>query len=268
MDFSATYAFTPRWSLSVSVPVLLAERTRPGTLDRLNGIPNAPDQVSRARGIGDVAVTGRVWLIRPPSENRQNISIGFGIKLPTGEPGTTSTVQTVNGPLTRVNDQSIQPGDGGTGIILDTQAFKGVGRTTLFFSGTYLLNPRNTNGVRTGRSRPSEAIMSVADQYLARAGVILPVPKVTRLALSLGGRIEGVPVRDVLGKSDGFRRPGYAISFDPGIIFFGGKDIWSVNVPIALRRNRLRSVTDIMDNTHGDAAFADYFITVGYTRRF
>jgi hypothetical protein len=268
MDFGATYSFNQRFNLSFSVPLLIAERTRPGTLDRLRGIPNAPDQVSHSMGIGDVALTGRFWVIRPPSENRQNISVGFGVKLPTGDPGTKSTVNTVTGPVRRVNDQSIQPGDGGVGIILDTQAFKGLGKATVFFSGTYLINPRNTNGVLTGRARPSEAIMSVADQYLARAGVVLPVPKARRLALSLGGRIEGVPVRDLLGKSDGFRRPGYAISADPGLLYFGGKNIWSVSVPIALSRNRLRSVTDIIDNTHGDAAFADYFITVGYSRRF
>jgi hypothetical protein len=268
MDFGATYSFSQRFNLTFSVPILFAERTRPGQLDRLRGIPNAPDQVSHSAGIGDVALTGRFWLIRPPSENRQNISIGFGLKLPTGDPGTKSTVDTVTGPSRRVNDQSIQPGDGGVGIILDTQAFKGLGRTTVFFSGTYLINPRNTNGVETGRTRPSEAIMSVADQYLARVGIILPVPKAPRLALSLGGRIEGVPVRDLLGKSEGFRRPGYAISADPGLLYFGGKNVWSVSVPIALSRNRLRSVTDIRDNIHGDAAFADYFITVGYTRRF
>lgn len=268
MDFGATYAFNQRFNLTFSVPLLIAERTRPGTLDRLRGIANAPDQVSHSMGIGDVALTGRFWIIRPPSENRQNVSVGFGLKLPTGDPGTKSTVETATGPVRRVNDQSIQPGDGGVGIILDTQAFKGVGRATLFFSGTYLINPRNTNGVLTGRARASESIMSVADQYLARAGVVLPVPKARRFALSLGVRAEGVPVRDLLGKSDGFRRPGYAISADPGLLYFGGKNIWSVSVPIALSRNRLRSVSDIKDNTHGDAAFADYFITVGYSRRF
>jgi hypothetical protein len=268
MDFSASFGLTPRFSVSVSLPLLIAERTRPGQLDRLRGIPNAPDQVSHSRGIGDVALTGRVWLSRPPPEERQNISIGFGIKLPTGATGTKSTVQTATGPVTRVNDQSIQPGDGGTGFILETQAFKGLGKTTLFFSGTYLLNPRNTNGVLTGRGRPSEAVMSVADQYLARGGVLLAAPKLPRLGISFAGRIEGVPAKDLLGKSDGFRRPGYAISVEPGLIYFNGRDIWSVNVPVAVRRNRVRSVADKRDGTHGDAAFADYFITVGYARRF
>jgi hypothetical protein len=270
LDFAATYAVTPRFNISFSIPVLIANRLVPGTVfrNRVPPILNAPDQHSSATGIGDVAVAGRLWIVRPPAEDRQNVSIGLGLKLPTGRAGTESVIDTVTGPVRRNNDQSIQPGDGGVGVIVDTQAFKAMGEATLFFTGSYLINPRNTNGVQTGRTRPSEAIMSVADQYLARAGVIFPFPKSRRLALSVGGRIEGVPVRDLLGKSEGFRRPGYAISADPGIIYYRGKEIWSVNVPIALQRSRQRSLTDIKDNVHGDAAFADYFITVGYARRF
>jgi hypothetical protein len=124
------------------------------------------------------------------------------------------TVNTAAGPVTQVVDQSIQLGDGGTGVVLDMQAFKRVWQTTPYASGVYLINPRNTHGVRTGRGRASEAIMSVAGQYLARAIVVVPVRKVQGLAFSFGPRIEGVPVRDILGKSEGFRRPGYAISSD------------------------------------------------------
>src|SRR5207253_6590325 len=64
-----------------------------------------------------------------------------------------------------------------------------VWRTTLYGSGLYLFNPRNTNGVLTGRGRASEAIMSVSDQYLARAGVLFHVPKTLGWTASFGGRI-------------------------------------------------------------------------------
>jgi hypothetical protein len=110
--------------------------------------------------------------------------------------------------------------------------------------------------------------MSVADQYLFRGGVILPTPKFRSLAWSLGIRGEGIPVRDAFGASTHFRRPGIAVSMDPGIIYMRGKDQWSVNVPVAFYRNRKQSVTDIMDNRHGDAAFADQFLVIGYSRRF
>ena len=91
--------------------------------------------------------------------------------------GVTDTVQTPTGPRTIVVDQSIQLGDGGWGFVVSTDMYRRLWKTTLYGSGVYLFNPRNTNGVRTGRARASEAIMSVSDQYLARAGVIFPVPK-------------------------------------------------------------------------------------------
>jgi hypothetical protein len=41
-----------------------------------------------------------------------------------------------------------------------------------------------------------------------------------------------------------------------------------VTVPVAIRRNRRRSVSDILVGGAGDAAFADYLILVGYSHRF
>jgi hypothetical protein len=253
LDFSATYQIDPKWSLAVSIPVMFADRWGQRT----------PDQVSDANGVGDISVGVRRWIFKP-NESRQNISIGFGVKFPTGNPGVTDVV---NG-QTRVVDQSIQLGDGAYGFILEAQGYKGVGFATFYGSGTYLFNPKVNNGVQTGRARPSEAIMSVMDQYLYRGGVILPVPKVRNLFFSFGIRGEGVPVRDAFGKSTGFRRPGLAISLDPGFIYSRGNDQWSINVPVAMYRNRTRSVPDIMNDRHGDAAFADQFFVIGYTRRF
>jgi hypothetical protein len=110
--------------------------------------------------------------------------------------------------------------------------------------------------------------MSVTDQYLFRGGISHAVPGVRGLAVTLGGRIEGVPVRDAFGKSFGFRRPGYAISGDPGFLYARGSYVFSCNVPWAIERNRRRSVPDIANHTHGDAAFADYALILGVSRRF
>ena len=81
-------------------------------------------------------------------------------------------------------------------------------------------------------------------------------------------RIEGVPVRDAFGKSDGFRRPGYAISVDPGFLYSRGRYLFACNIPWAVERNRRRSVADIQNHTHGDAAFADYALIFSLSRRF
>jgi hypothetical protein len=258
-DAALTYAVSRRFNLTAAVPIQRATRR--------SGLS---PQVFHSTGLGDVTLLARWWLVKPPSETRQNIQFGIGIKFPTGNPGVKDTVPALNGTgtVTRVVDQSIQLGDGGWGIPLTIQAYKAIGKTTLYASGVYLLNPRDTNGVQTGRSRPSEAIMSVADQYLARIGFSRPMPATRRFAYTMGWRIEGVPVRDLIGKSNGFRRPGYAMSLEPGVEYFRAKDTWAVSVPIAVRRNRKKSVPDIADGRWGDAAFADYLITVGYSHRF
>lgn len=269
-DVGVTYEFKSRFSVSASVPFMAATRTRPGRLDIPSLGRPGPDQVSHAVGFGDISVGAKAWVLDPNREGRprQNIAFGFGVKLLTGNEGVTDTVQTATGPRTIVVDQSIQLGDGGWGFVFSTDMYKRLWKTTLYGSGVYLVNPRDTNGVRTGRGRASEAIMSVSDQYLARAGVLFPVPKAPRWTASIGGRVEGVPVRDIIGKSNGFRRPGYGISVEPGVNYARGGDIWSLSVPIAVSRNRRRSVTDIIDRRHGDAAFADYLIVAGWSHRF
>ncbi|HZN01564.1 MAG TPA: hypothetical protein VFB70_19320 [Pyrinomonadaceae bacterium] len=260
-DVAVTYNINRRFNVTAAMPVMIATRRR-GT---------AP-QIFDSFGIGDTVLIGRMWLFKQPSESRHNISFGVGVKFPTGKPNVTDTVPGPNPTgrtVTQVVDQSIQLGDGGWGIPLDIQAFKQFGKTTVYASGAYLLNPRDTNGVPTGRGRPSEAIMSVADQYIARVGISRPIPKTRAWAYTIGWRIEGVPVRDLIGKSNGFRRPGYGMAIEPGVQYFRPRETWSVTVPIAAGRNRKRSVSDILVGSRGgDAAFADYMILAGYTRRF
>ena len=258
-DVSVAYRLNPRWTLSFAAPFQYTTRKR----------ASAPeDQRTHGAGLGDVSIGAKAWLFRPPSESGQNIQVGMALKLPTGKKDVTDTIGTGAAQRTVVVDQSIQNGDGGTGVSVDLLAFKQIQRFTLFANGLYLFNPQNTSGVLTGRRRASESIMSIADQYLAKVGIGYAVPKLRGLGASLAGRIEGVPVRDLLGKSEGFRRPGYAMSLEPGLQFERGRDLWSISAPIAFERNRRRSTSDIIDNRHGDAAFADYIIIVGYSRTF
>ena len=88
------------------------------------------------------------------------------------------------------------------------------------------------------------------------------------VALSVAMRDEGVPARDLIGREDGFRRPGYAVSIEPGLEFARGRNLWSFSYAIALHRDRTRSVQDIVAGTHGDAAFADSVLFLGYSRSF
>jgi hypothetical protein len=184
-------------------------------------------------------------------------------------------VDTVNGPQRIYVDQSIQLGAGGYGITLGTEAYQRIHKFTLYGSGTYLLTPQEQNGTTNASLagvhfpvNPLTANMSIPDQYLLDGGVSYPVPKIRGLAAKFGMRDEGVKVRDIIGGSLGFRRPGYAFSVEPGAQYQRGKTTWSLNIPVAVQRNRKRSVPDLIRSTAGDAAFADYLILLGYSRSF
>jgi hypothetical protein len=249
-----------RFAATASLPLVFAYR---------NQLYN-PRGEYNIRSIGDATIGFRSWLFRPPTESGANVAVGASLKLPTGKYNATGAAKDAQGrDIIATADQSIQPGDGGTGFSLDIQAHRPfVLRTLLYFTSSYLFNPRNTNGVSTFRTRSGETVFSVTDQYLVRGGIARAVPKVSGLVVTFGGRWEGVPVRDLLGKSNGFRRPGYAISGDPGFLYTRWGYVFSCNVPWAIERNRRRSVSDIANRLHGDAAFADYALTLGFSRRF
>lgn len=267
LDLSAMYALTERFNLFAAVPLTMARRSLP---------VRGPDRavigryLQRATGVGDLSLGARAWLRDPLQGPRFNLSLGLGMKLPTGPDGVTGIRQRFNSVTGQIEtlpstvDQSIQLGDGGLGALLQVSGFwllsPGV---VAYVDGSYLFNPRDTNGVETFRGRPSEAIMSVADQYLLRVGGAWSPLWGRGLQLGLGGRIEGVPVRDFIGASNGFRRPGFSISVEPSLGYAWQRTFLSVSVPVALHRERQRSVTDIQDGVHGDAAFADYLLNVG-----
>ena len=258
-DVSFNYQVTPRLSIIGDIPGLTATRHQQGNVN-----------VYRAGGIGDITAGIQTWILRPPTESHGNVALSFALKLPTGINDAMGTTVLANGTKqVRPFDQSIQPGDGSWGFTLGTQAFRQTYfHTVLYFTGSWLFNPRDTNGVKTFRSAPHEDVMSVTDQYLWRGGLSHNVPKVRNLALSVGGRMEGVPVRDAFGASDGFRRPGYVISIEPGLAYSYHNNTLNVSAPWAMERNRKISTADILNHSHGDAAFADYTIIAGYTRHF
>ena len=117
-------------------------------------------------------------------------------------------------------DYSIQPGSGGWGIVLQWQSFRALGnRTAVYFSGNYIATPQNANNVlrsATALSNPLTAYNSISDQYLMQAGIAKPLKRVRGLTVTFGPRWEGVPAKDLFGDSLGFRRPGYAVSLEPG----------------------------------------------------
>ena len=262
-EMDLNYQFTPRVSFIASIPGMAASR---------HG-QSSPLNAYHSGGIGDVTVGVQSWIFRPPTENHGNVNISAQLKLPTGINDAKGRKMSTNGSsIVEPFDESIQPGDGTRGFSLATEAYHPlVWRTAAYFTGSWLFSPQDTTGVLTYRGAPGEGVVSATDQYLWRGGISRPVTgvKLVRgLALSVGGRMEGVPVRDAFGKSNGFRRPGYVISIEPGLTYARGRTMFNVSGPWAMERNRKISVTDIANHSHGDAAFADYTVIAGVSRSF
>jgi len=260
-DLSIAYQLTPRWSLTADIPAMTASRHQQGS---------PAVNTYRSGGIGDVLVGAQMWIWRPPTESSGNIALTAGLKLPTGINDAKGMKLLSDGQFQmQPFDESIQPGDGTWGFSLGANAFRETYFHTIgYFTGSWLFNPADTTGVAQFRSKPGEDVISATDQYLWRGGLSHAVPKVAGLALSFGGRMEGIPVRDAFGASNGFRRPGYVISIEPGLMYARGRNMIDVSGPWAMERNRKTSVTDYANHSHGDAAFSDYTIIASYTRTF
>ncbi|MBI2948668.1 MAG: hypothetical protein HYY23_13575 [Verrucomicrobia bacterium] len=263
VDLAATYAVSKRFSLSLTLPFVYGDVTV--ISNRLH---------NTVAGIGDLRLVGNIWLLDPSKHSNGNISFGLGMKAPTGESKGTDTVL-INGVETvRPADTSIQPGDGGWGVVLEMQGFqKIVQHTYLYASGFYLINPREKND--TQFTTDPSVLLSVPDQYQGRLGLSYTIWPQKGISLSLGARVDGLPVRDLIGGADdGFRRPGYSVYIDPGISWSWGKNLLSLNGPVAVARSRQRSIRDIQASertgnyVHGAGGIADFILVASYSRRF
>lgn len=283
LDVSLTYAYSSRLNFSFNVPLVYNKRSSLYEHGLANGVnPFNERHSTQSMGLGDMRLNANYWLFNPEKHSKGNLSVGLGVKSNSGNYNYQDTFFRVGengGNATRSVDQSIQPGDGGWGLTLEMQGYRQLlGQVSVYGNVFYLVNPRETNGTRTYRETltpvlANEAIMSVPDQYMARAGFTYGTP-LHGLAVSLGGRAEGIPVYDLVGSSGGFRRPGYVLAVEPGLTYTAGHALFSLNVPVAVVRNRTQSVTDKETERltgkprQGDAAFADYSVSIGFAYRF
>src|SRR5579864_8728175 len=73
-DINLTYQATPRFSVTLTVPLLFASRRS-----------NNSYYTTTASGIGDTALVAQGWLWNPRRAKRGNLSVGFGFQAPTGK---------------------------------------------------------------------------------------------------------------------------------------------------------------------------------------
>ena len=271
-DFGLNYGLNHRMGLALNAPVLHSVRS--SLYEHYGNSRTSNPAQARFRtgsgGIGDVRLTTNYWVFNPQTRFNGNISIGVGIKMPTGNSNVKDefhrrAADGRDSVFTKAVDQSIQLGDGGWGLNLEMQGFRRLSsKGALYFNAFYLFNPRNVN------STPH----SVADQYAARLGLNYALLPGAGLSASLGGRIEGVPGDDLIGKSEGFRRPGYIVSLEPNLSCSRKAMTFALNVPIALYRNRTQSYSDKQRTkqtgvyTIGDAAFANYLANLVVSYQF
>ena len=274
IDLSMRYSFNSQTSLSVGLPYLTANRD--GALRNAEGHVIARYTRSQTEGLGDVTVVAKHLLWDPATHRRSNLSLGIGIKAPTGDyKQRQSTLSLRGGQIVRSDggtaDYSVQPGDGAWGIITEASGYRILNKTgslALYGSGTYIFAPETHNGVARPNANIAEEFVSATDQYVARLGVQIGPKSWRGFGLGLGGRIEGIPPHDAFGSSFGRRRPGYMASVEPSLSYSWGGNSLSMSVPWAVERNRQRSVSDLIRGSHGDAAFPDYVILTNYAVRF
>ncbi len=275
LDLSLIRVLNSRWSIGLNVP--FSSTTRSSLYEH----DGKTRHTTSSTGLGDMRFTVYRWMIDPSKMTRGNIQIGLGIKLATGDYNYQDLFyKNDSTKVLGAVDQSIQLGDGGTGFTTEVNAYYNFShKVSVYGNFYYLLNPREQNGTLTSRgSVPSAAniangsfVMSVPDQFMVRAGVNV---RFNKAVASLGVREEALPAKDLLGGSNGFRRPGYIISAEPGFNYEFKKLNVYAYVPVALVRNRTQSVPDKIRSeltkirTVGDAAFADYSINIGASVKF
>jgi len=275
LDLALTRLLNARWSVMLDLPIEANSRSS------LYEHANLGRYTTHSFGVGDIRIAVYSWLLDPKRSPRGNVQLGLGLKLPTGAYGYQDYFR-VTDSTKRLGavDQSVQLGDGGTGVTFELNAFYNITPSLSAYGNFYyLMSPREVNGISTARGGTPSAsavkngsdVMSVPDQLMARAGFNLMVNNFT---FSLGVRDECLPVYDIVGGSNGFRRPGYIISAEPGVTYSFKKVAVYAYVPYALVRNRTQSVADKISTkltgvtAHGDAAFADYAVNIGASFRF
>ena len=254
------YSIDERFRVRLSVPVSTASFSRIW--------PDKLRHEQTATGIGDVSLVGEAWILRPRTHARGNIGLGIGVKAPTGSHSIGSRSYSATGSVEFPAEQAIQPGDGGWAILLQSQAFQQITeRTFAYASGSYMVSPKARTDVRLNPTSP--VYWSVPDVYSARAGGAFSVLPDAGLALSLGGRVDGIPVHDLLGGGDDstIKRTAYVVFAEPGVSLARGKGTFTLSVPYRVRVNRQKSLLERRTNGLNGGGFAKYLIFASYSHR-
>lgn len=269
ITLNATYALSRRLSLSLQLPFA----TGTESTIQPDGLRHAQGQTS----IGDVSLLGNFWLLSPLDHARGNVLLTLGVKAPTGTYDGKGAFYGAPGVRTEdFSNNTIQTGDGGWGIALQTDIFQRVAnRVSFYAAGSYLISPKQHIDYMFGQTAPVRNYVAVTDEYSAHAGFSYALLPRHGLTASLGGRVDGIPVHDLVGGGDQyFRRPGYAVYAEPGLSYTMARSplsrtgsTFSISVPITVDRNRQESVAERESGAPGGGDFAKYLVFFTYSLR-
>jgi hypothetical protein len=270
LDMTVSKLMRNGWSMSLSVPIAASSRNSTKDHDTIQR------HTTNSFGLGDIRFTVYKWVLKPSVSQKINFQLGLGIKFPTGDyryqdyfyrKDSTKVLAPVNA--------SIALGDGGTGLITELNTFYIITKKFHFYGNFwYLINPRDMNGVSTmmgdapasWQTQSGWDTYSVPDVYTARAGFDY---NLKTLSFSAGFRLEGVPVNDLLGESDGLRRPGHNLSVEPGIIYKTKSISIYAYVPVIIGReieqdNSAKKASEILHQFKmGSGSSGNYFVFLG-----
>ena len=257
LNLDLAYALSNRVSLDVTVPFSSGS----------GGFVQADQKFHEynTRGLGDISVRAEVRLSDPTKPSRVAGSVGLGVQAPTGDDNANGSFYSPTGNVEGSIDEAFQLGNGGWGLLLFAQgSAQIVGPLFAYGSGYYGLSLNTRNDARQGA-----AFRGIPDTYSGRLGVAYLLPVLEGVVVSVGGRINGVTVRDVIGGGDLYwRRPGYEVYVEPGLTWTLKSHTASVSFPIRAYQNKLDSLLDRSLGRRIGSDFAPYLIQASYARRF
>jgi hypothetical protein len=261
LDLTVRYGLTSRVNAALTLPFSRG-------VQRRYYADGQPHSVS-ASGLGDVNLIANVWLADPVDQPARNLAIGIGVKAPTGNNNSHDDFFTATNTVRAQVDQSIQLGDGGLGLILQTQAYdRIVGSAYGYFSGSYLVSPKKKTDVQFVKAdgTGSGIFLSVPDVYSARGGFAYTLWPAHGGVGTLGARVDGIPLRDLVGGGDdGFRRPGYSVFADPGLTFAVASGTVTLSVPVRVAQY---FGPDLTPGHPVGGDLANHLVFASYTVRF
>ncbi len=263
-NLDLTYALTDRWNVSLDVPIQHQTYNLHRPFPESGSTGPVPLNTG-SNGLGDMTVRAGRWLFST-EQGKGNVFVSLGLEMPTGNDAATSNLYGREVPV----DISVQPGNGAWGVVPTVQAFRSLRRFSVYGVATYLINPRNTTGTKAFfpslRDPNTTTINSSTDQYVAEFGGAIPTP-IHWLYFTTSYRFSGVPVHDLFGPSDGFRRPANLQYISPGLeVTLLGRTV-NFSLPIVTYIDvKPRIVNGV--NTNTDSTVPSFMFSISYPLRF